>query len=316
MRLILEHGSARAPYPIVDALESQGLAVDAVVQRDTWPERLELQAEGDLDFGRLRDVVAKAMAATCPDEILLAVRIVRDPRKPDLLYSVPCDQREPAVAALESDVRAVTDDSDAFRSWFRSRWMGRNEEDALTAEELATEPLTAKRILAYLDPHDFRDWRPIQHFIERHASCADLVSAMVLATTAAQKWRLAYAFNSRGRSCRDSVPELIRFLDDDDQRVREEAADSLGQVVIAVRGSDATRLKEAAGEALLGYVQAHPEDNLYFARTALGVTGYEAARPYLESIAVTGTGQAQESARRGLDNLNATSRQASASEAG
>src|SRR6266568_9367501 len=117
-------------------------------------------------------------------------------------------------------------------SWFRSCWMGQNEEDALTEQELASEPLTAERMLGYLDPPSFRDWRPIQHYVEREALCSELARAMGMASTPTQKWRLAYVFNRRGRSCRSAVPHLIRFLGDSDRQVREEAADSLGRVVM------------------------------------------------------------------------------------
>ncbi len=183
--------------------------------------------------------------------------------------------------------------------------MGSDDETTLTWEELSSGPLTPERILLYLDPPVPRDWRPIQSYLERHASCRQLVEAMDKAQTTRQKWRLAYAFHRRGRSCEAAIPHLIRWLSDADPRVREEAADSLGRVVLAVR-HHVTRARwgHLAGEALLTHVIGHPDDNLYFARTALGAMGYEPARPYLEELALNGSGQRRESAEIGLANLN------------
>jgi hypothetical protein len=63
---------------------------------------------------------------------------------------------------------------------------------------------------------------------------------------------------------------------------------------------------QQVGAALLAYVNDNPEDNLYFARTSLGATGYEPARAYLEELSKSGSGQERASAERGLANLNAS----------
>ena len=264
--------------------------------------------EGVVEPERLRSIVAVVVSILCPDEVLLPLRIVRASDTQDLLYGIPCDDSERAIASLQQDLDRYRDDSDSFRAWFRSRWMGADEEDRLTEEELASEPLTPERMLAYLDPPTFRDWRPIQYFIERKALCDDLLRAMELATTPTQKWRLAYVFQRRGRSCQGGVPMLIRFLGDADRTVRQEAAYSLGSVVMALRGAGGSELKAAAGSALLNYVQARPEDDRYFALTALGATGYEPARAYLEQFARDSEGNMNESARRALDNLDRAQR--------
>ena len=87
--------------------------------------------------------------------------------------------------------------------------------------------------------------------------------------------------------------------------MREEAADSLGQVVLNIRHLPTRRRwAREAGPALLSYVTNYVEDNLYFARTALGAMGYEPARAYLKQIADTSSGQRRESAERGLLNLD------------
>jgi hypothetical protein len=95
------------------------------------------------------------------------------------------------------------------------------------------------------------------------------------------------------------------WLSDADKQVREEAADSLGRVVLAVRhhGTRA-RWGRLAGAALLAHVIGHPDDNLYFARMALGAMGYEPGRPYLEGLAQNGSGQRRESAEIELAHLN------------
>ena len=66
---------------------------------------------------------------------------------------------------------------------------------------------------------------------------------------------------------------------------------------------EAQLLAHEAGAALLAYVTEHADDNLYFARTALGAMGYEPAGPYLQQVADTSSGHRRESAERGLLNL-------------
>lgn len=270
----------------------------------SWPEHLELQARGGLDVPVLNHAVATLAETLCPEEVTIAIRIVRADDEFDLLYHIPCDDRAAAINTLANDIRAYSGEKDAFRTWFRSRWMGQDEEDQFTVEELSAEPLTAERMLAYLDPPKFRDWRPIQSFIERHANCRDLVRAMEAAVTTTQMWRLAYVFNHRRRSCESAVPILLAWLEHPDRQVREEAADSLGQVVLGIRHLPTRRRwAHEAGPALVTYVTEHSDDNLYFARTALGAIGYEPARPYLQQVADTSSGHRRESAERGLLNL-------------
>lgn len=307
MNLRLEHGANRDPHPLLAVLTAAGAELDDVVRKDTWPDDLELQASGDLDGPRLERTVLAAAADLCPREISIRIRIVRDAN--DLLYHVPCDDSLRAVAGLVEDITSYDERADPFRTWFRGKWMGTAEEWALSERELASAPLTADRILKFLDPPEFRDWRPIQQFVQRHAACRDLVEAMAAAKTATQKWRLAYAFHYRRRSCEAAIPLLIGWLRDPDATVREEAADSLGRLVLALRfPSSRIRWGEHAGAALLAYVNQYTGDNLYFARTALGATGYEPARRYLEQLARTATGQARESATRALANLDEASR--------
>lgn len=315
--LSLEHGSSRDPASVLAALAVAGVDVERVIVGKPWPDRLEFQATGELDFPRLVRAIRAVAATLCPEEVVVSVRIVRDQVRPDLLFGIPCDDLERAIDAVSHDIRSYQDDSDAFRSWFRGRWMGQAEEDALTAQELASAPLDPTRILEYLDPPAIRDWRPIQHYVERHAKCSQLAGAMALATTATQRWRLAYALHRRTRSCKRAIPLLIKWLEDPDRTVREEAADSVGQLILAVRHDGRrTQLGNQAGAALLAYINAYPEDNLYFARTALGATGYEPARPYLEELSRAGPGQEQESARKGLANLDDASRSRTASSGG
>jgi hypothetical protein len=221
------------------------------------------------------------------------------------MVTVPCDDWQRAAEALREDILAFRDEADPFRSWFQGQWMGQRDEYTLTEQELSSAPLTPARILAFLEPPMYRDWRPIQSYVARHASCAQLVQAMVAAQTSNQKWRLAYAFNRRRRSCEAAIRHLIEWLQDADRRVREEAADSLGELVLAVRDRRSrAHWGERAGAALLTYVTDHPSDNLYFARTALGATGYEPARFYLEELARTGSGSERDGAERALRNLN------------
>jgi HEAT repeat protein len=127
---------------------------------------------------------------------------------------------------------------------------------------------------------------------------------METAVTATQIWRLAYVFNQRRRSCESAVPILLAWLKHPDRQVRQEAADSLGRVVLSIRHLPTRRRwAHEAGRELLTYVNKHVDDNLYFARTALGAMGYEPARSYLQQVADTSSGHQRESAERGLLNL-------------
>ena len=305
MDLKLEYGAHRSPDPLLAALTAAGVQLDSAVKTQSWPDNWELKASQDLDFVQLEHAVAAVSSAVCPDEIAISVRVVRAGDSADLLFTIPCDDWQRAAAALREDILEFTDEADPFRSWFQGRWMGQRDEDDLTEQELSSAPLTADRILAFLEPPVFRDWRPIQSYVARHASCEQLVQAMLAAQTSTQKWRLAYAFHRRSRSCEAAIRYLIEWLQDTDRRVREEAADSLGVLVLAVRGRRSrAHWSDRAGAALLTYVTDHPDDNLYFARTALGATGYEPARPYLEELARTRSGSERDSAERGLRNLN------------
>jgi len=62
---------------------------------------------------------------------------------------------------------------DSFRSWFRGRWMGSNEESTLTAHELSAAPLTGARILEF-PIRRFPATAPYSAFIERHAPAVSL----------------------------------------------------------------------------------------------------------------------------------------------
>ncbi len=305
MDLKLKYGAHRSPDRILAALTAAGVQLDSTVKTQSWPDNWELQASKDLDFLQLEHAVAAVSSAACPDEIAISVRVVRAGDTADLLFTIPCDDWQRAADALREDILAFRGKADPFRSWFRGQWMGQRDEDALTEQELASAPLTPERILGFLEPSVFRDWRPIQSYVARHASCEQLVQAMVAAQTSTQKWRLAYAFNRRNRSCEAAIRHLIEWLQDADRRVREEAADSLGVLVLALRGRRSrAHWSHQAGAALLTYVTDHSDDNLYFARTALGATGYEPARSYLEELARTGSGSELDSAERGLRNLN------------
>jgi len=196
MELKLKCGASRDSRPILAALEAANVQLDSVVGEQSSPEWLELQAAGVLDFRRLDKAVKTMCGALCPDESTVPIRIVREADMFDLLYFIPCDDWERSAAALEVDIRRHADPEDSFRSWFRGEWMGQRDEDALTVEELSSEPLLPARILAYLDPPVFRDWRPIFSFIERHATCDQLTGAMANAQTPTQKWKLAYAFTA------------------------------------------------------------------------------------------------------------------------
>src|SRR5438034_6935740 len=165
MQLQLYCGTARNPEPVVAALAGDGISISVTIDT-SWPEHLELRAAGSLDFPVLDHAVAILSETLCPQETTIPVRIVRADDEFDLLYHIPCDDRAEAISTLANDIRAYDGQKDPFRTWFRSRWMGHEEEDQFTAEELAAEPLTADRMLAYLDPPKFRDWRPIQSFIE------------------------------------------------------------------------------------------------------------------------------------------------------
>jgi hypothetical protein len=301
MNLTLDYGAHRSVAPIVAAVGNLGVTFDSVQERYTWPEYLELQVSGELDFQRLSAAITGIVAALCPTQTLIPVRIDQGPEAQDLLYSIPCDDWQLAVSALADDVRRYTSDLDAFRSWFRQRWTGMEDEREQTERELAQEPLTVQRILEYLDPPRFRDWRPIQHYIEKTAGCTLLAEAMAAASTSTQRWRLAYAVRRRRRSCVKAIPFLIAWLRDDDPEVRREAADALGPRVRAIRNlqkrSDAGHAAEAA---LLAYLKEYPNDGLYLARISLGLTGYEPGRQYLESAARRGSEQERESARKGL----------------
>src|SRR5690348_16586823 len=154
MQLLLSCGKARNPEPIVAALASSGVSVSSTIDA-SWPEHLELQVRGEIDVPVLNHAAASLAQTLCPEEITVAVRVVRADDEFDLLYHIPCDDRADAINALANDIHAYSDEEDPFRTWFRCQWMGQNEEDQLTVEELSSEPLTAERILAYFDPPKF-----------------------------------------------------------------------------------------------------------------------------------------------------------------
>lgn len=185
------------------------------------------ETPGEGGFESAERALRAAVASAGGDLTLVALRIVGE--EEDLLYQVPVRRDfEAALAALPADVEAFRPDvDDGFRNWFRGRWTGMAEEWELTEEEIRGTTLTAERILALLDPPEHRDWRPVQHCVERWAKCADLVEAMDLATTVIHRRRLAYLFTHRRRPCAAALPRLAAWLDDPDPQVAADAEDAL-----------------------------------------------------------------------------------------
>jgi HEAT repeat len=302
--LKLAVGEERDVDQAVRALASAGFAIRPVVEK-AWPEHLELVVTDEFDAGQVIGALDVLRSVLCPAEVAIALRVSRESWENDLLYYIPCSDWNRAVSSLPQDVAMYRDDRDGFRNWFRGQWIGSDEERVLTIEELSSEPLTAAKILAVIDPIEWRDWRDVQNYLERHAPCAVVAEAMGLAQTTTQKDSLAYLFHRRHRPCLAAIPHLVRWLKDESPDVRLESADSLGQLISLVRSPVRRReLGDLAGRSLLEYVQAYPEDNLFWAHIALGVTGYEPARPYLEEVAQASSGNRRESAEIGLENLN------------
>lgn len=244
------------------------------------PDR-EIAGEGDTNT--VVDALQEAASSAAAGAKLISVRVEGD--EEDLLYSLPADGVEAALAALPADVDAFRPGHDeGFRNWFRGRWVGMDEELHLTEEEIRATPLTAERILNLLDPPEHRDWRPVQTCLERWASCAELARAMSRVTTRTQRRRLASVFTRRARPCRAAIPHLIRWLEDPDQQVAHDAADGLGVLLLTIRDPKSLiAAQRAAGEPLLRCARAHPAP---FVLTALGVTAHPPARAFLEDLAV------------------------------
>ncbi len=302
--LKLAVGEERDVDQVVQALARAGFAIQPIVEK-AWPEHLELVVTDEFEAGHVIGALEVLRAVLCPDEVAIALRVTRESWENDMLYYIPCTDWNRAIQSIPKDVATYRDDRDGFRNWFRGQWIGSDEERVLTKQELSSEALTPAKILAVIDPDEWRDWRDVQHYLERNAPCGAVAEAMAQAETTTQKDRLAYLFHFRRRPCMAAIPHLIRWLKDESQDVRQESADSLGQLISLVRNpARRRRLGELAGRSLLEYVQAYPEDNLFWARMALGITGYEPARPYLEELVRTSSGNRRKSAEIGLENLN------------
>src|SRR5689334_20929496 len=105
MQLQISCGTARNPEPILAALARDGISVSATSDVG-WPEHLELQVIGEVDVRVLNHAVASLAETLCPEEIMVAVRIVRADDEFDLLYHIPCDDRVDAINTLTTDIRA------------------------------------------------------------------------------------------------------------------------------------------------------------------------------------------------------------------
>lgn len=279
MKFAVEAASEADLAELTPILARRG--VSGEVQIEPWCRGVELSGDGDLSTAQ-RTLRAAAEWAG-PAANLVALRI--EGEEVDLLYSLPCADLEAALAALPADVESFREDRDDWsRTWFRGRWTGLQEEYRLSEEEIRAEPLTAERILDLLDPAEHRDWRPVHTYVERWATCADLVRAMDLATTTTQRRRLAHLFTLRPRPCAAAIPHLSRWLDDPDEHVAQDAADGLGVLLALIRSPQTlAAAQRAVGQPLFQYAQAHPAP---FVLTALGVTAYPPARRYLEQLAV------------------------------
>lgn len=278
MRFAVEAASTADPARLKAILEERG--VRGQVQIEPWCRGIELSGEGDLPAAER--TLRAAVEWAGPRANLVSLRI--EGEEADLLYSLPRADLEAALTALPADVESFRPErDDGFRNWFRGRWTGMEEEFRLTEEELRAAPLSAERLLTLLDPAEHRDWRPVHAYVERRAACADLVRAMELATTTAQRRRLAHLFTLRLRPCAAAIPHLIRWLEDPDEHVSLDAADGLGVVLTLIRSPERLAVAQrAAGPPLFRYAQAHP---FPFVLTALGVTAHPPARAYLEDLA-------------------------------
>lgn len=221
----------------------------------------------------------------------------------DLLYSFPPPPVLEAARALADDLIRWEEPADTSRWWFRDSWVGMDHLWRQTALELETRPLTTGRVLALLEGGEYPDWRPVQHFIARHASCVTLAAGFAQARTEKQKWRLCYAIQRRPNPCKTVVESLIGLLRDESSTVRQEAANALGAVFWRDR-STSRRGAHQAATALARYLGEHPDDGHYFTLTALGATGDRAAKPVLEKARQHPDERLREAAERGLANLS------------
>ncbi|MBJ7604203.1 MAG: hypothetical protein JF888_13580 [Candidatus Dormibacteraeota bacterium] len=111
----------------------------------------------------------------CTKHLWLDLRVVG--QEVDLLYSFPPPFDLKAARAVAADLIRWEEPADTSRWWFRDGWVGMDHLWRQTTAELAARPLTAGRVLALLEGREYPDWRPVQHFIERHASCVILSAA-------------------------------------------------------------------------------------------------------------------------------------------
>ncbi|MDD5371050.1 MAG: HEAT repeat domain-containing protein [Anaerolineaceae bacterium] len=127
--------------------------------------------------------------------------------------------------------------------------------------------LTADEINRQLEePTD--DRRPLKHQIKREAKIKDLIQALMISKSSLSRRILCDILGDR--HAKSAIPILIKCLDDDDWKVRSDAAEALSKI-----GSS------KAGESLLEHLKKDPLPAYVF---ALGSVGYRDAIPFLESM--------------------------------
>lgn len=296
MRFVVTATVDRDPGELEPILRERGLP--GRVGIETWSRGVELSGDGDLaTVERVLRAAAEWAGGTVRT---ITLRI--EGTEVDLLYCLPRADFEAALAALPDDLDSVRRERDEWgRSWSGGRWTD-SETGRATDEVHPTAP-TAREILALFDQPQDRDWRAAHTYVERRATCADLVQAMAEAATPAQRRLLAHLFTLRARLCATAVPHLIDWLEDPDEHVAQDAADGLGLLLASIRNPGTlASAQRAAGAPLLRYARAHPAP---FVLTALAVTAHGPARTYLEEVASDAERpQLQPYAARALRNLD------------
>ena len=121
---------------------------------------------------------------------------------------------------------------------------------------------------------------------EEEITCAELARAMALASTTAHRRVLAHLFTLRPEPCPETLPHLVRWLDDADEHVARDAADGLGLLLASIRSPQRLAAAQlAAGGPLFRYAQDHA---VPFVLAALAVTAHQPARAYLQGLAADG----------------------------
>ncbi len=265
----------------------------------------ELKADPETRARILEAALLQVMIALrnrrCTKHLWLDLRVVG--QVVDLLYSFPPPIDLKAARAVAADLIRWEEPADTSRWWFRDSWVGMDHLWRQTTLELETRPLTTGRVLALLEGGEYPDWRPVQHFIERHASCVILAAAFTKARTEKQKWRLCHAIQRRPNPCKTVLESLIGLLRDESSTVRQEAANALGAMFWRDRSASRRGAHQTA-TALARYFKEHPDDGHYFTLTALGATGDRAAKPVLEKVRQVPDEKLREAAERGLANLS------------